>query len=152
MRHTRACSHQPCRFEREPLREPDQLQDYCRPRHRRPGREIIWSRSSSLRHCRASHPEFKELAARALELTKGEATTLQYDWFFSDDETKCVVRETYANSDAILAHMVNLGDLIGKLADLGGGLEIEAFGDLSPELLEAAAAFEPTVYRFFQGK
>ena len=47
--------------------------------------------------------EFKELAARALELTKGEATTLQYDWFFSDDETKCVVRETYANSDANLA-------------------------------------------------
>ena len=96
--------------------------------------------------------EFKELAARALELTRGEATTLQYDWFFSDDETKCVVRETYANSDAILAHMANLGDLIGKLAELGGGLEIEAFGDPSPRLLEAAAAFEPTIYRFFQGK
>ena len=97
-------------------------------------------------------PEFKELAARALEITKGEATTLQYDWFFSDDETKCVVRETYANSDAILAHMGNMGDLIGKLAELGGGLEIEAFGDLSPELLEAAAALQPTVYRYFQGK
>jgi quinol monooxygenase YgiN len=97
-------------------------------------------------------PEFKELAARALEITKDEETTLQYDWFFSDDETRCVVRETYANSDAILAHMANMGDLIGKLAELGGGLEIEAFGDPSPELLEAAAAFQPTVYRYFQGK
>ncbi len=96
--------------------------------------------------------QFKELAARALELTKGEAATLQYDWFFSEDDTTCVVRETYANSDAILAHMANLGDLIGKLAELGGGLEIEAFGDLSPELAEAAAAFEPTIYRYFQGK
>jgi quinol monooxygenase YgiN len=96
--------------------------------------------------------EFKDLAARALELTKGEATTLQYDWFFSDDETRCVVRETYANSDAILAHMSNLGDLIGKLADLGGGVEVEVFGQPSPELLDAAAVFEPTVYRFFQGK
>jgi quinol monooxygenase YgiN len=96
--------------------------------------------------------EVKEVAARALELTKREAATLQYDWFFNDDETKCVVRETYANSDAILAHMANMGDVIGKLAELGGGLEIEAFGDPSPELLEAAAAFEPTVYRFFQGK
>jgi quinol monooxygenase YgiN len=96
--------------------------------------------------------EFKELAARALEITKGEATTVQYDWFFSDDETKCVVRETYANSDAILVHIAHVGDLIGKLAELGGGLEIEAFGDPSPELLEAAAAFEPTIYRFFQGK
>jgi quinol monooxygenase YgiN len=96
--------------------------------------------------------EFKELAARALEITRGEETTLQYDWFFSDDETKCVVRETYANSDAILAHIANVGDLIGKLAELGGGLEIEAFGDLSPELREAAAVFQPTVYRFFQSK
>ena len=68
--------------------------------------------------------EFKDLAARALELTKGETATLQYDWFFSDDETKCVVRETYENSDAILAHMANMGDLIAKLAQLGGGLEI----------------------------
>lgn len=96
--------------------------------------------------------EFKRVAAEALELTKQEATTLQYDWFFSDDESKCVVRETYANSDAILAHMAHLGDLIGKLAELGGGLEIEAFGTLSPELSEAAAAFEPAVYTFFQGK
>ena len=48
--------------------------------------------------------------------------------------------------------MANLGDLIGKLAELGGGLEIEAFGDPSPQRLEAAAAFEPTIYRFFQGK
>ncbi len=32
-------------------------------------------------------PEFKKLAAQALEMTKGEAGTLQYDWFFSADET-----------------------------------------------------------------
>lgn len=98
--------------------------------------------------------EFKELAARALEITKDEGTTLQYDWFFSDDETKCVVRERYANSDAVLSHMANVGELIGKFAELGGGLEIEAFGDPSPELLKAAAAagLQPTVYRFFQGK
>ena len=53
--------------------------------------------------------EFKELARRALELTKDQTTTLQYDWFLSDDETKCVVRETYANSDAGLAHVTNMG-------------------------------------------
>lgn len=98
--------------------------------------------------------KFKELAAQALELTQGEATTLQYDWFFSDDETKCVVRETYENSDAVLAHMGNLGELIGKLAELGGGLEIEAFGTPSAELLAAAAAagLQPTAHKFFQGK
>ena len=96
--------------------------------------------------------EFKQLAAKAMEMTREEAATLQYDWFFNDDETKCVVRETYANSDAILTHIANMGDLIGKLAELGGGVDIEVFGNPSPELVEAAAAFGPTIYRFFQGK
>ena len=96
--------------------------------------------------------EFKEAAARALEITKNEPATLQYDWFFSDDETKCVVRETYADSQAVLSHVANVGDLIGQIAELGGGLEIEAFGDPSPELLETAAAFNATIYRYFQGK
>ena len=54
--------------------------------------------------------EFKESSPHsASEITKGEGTTLQYDWFFSDDETKCVVRETYTNSDAVLSHMANVG-------------------------------------------
>ena len=96
--------------------------------------------------------ELKRVAAEALELTKAEAGALQYDWFFSDDETKCVVRETYENSDAVLAHIAHVGELIGQLAQLGGGLEIEAFGTMSPELAEAAAAFQPTVYSFFLGK
>jgi quinol monooxygenase YgiN len=96
--------------------------------------------------------EFKQIAAQALQLTKGETGVLQHDWFFSSDKTKCVVRGTYENSDTVLAHMANLGELIEKLAQLGGGLEIEAFGTLSPQLAEAAAARHPIVYEFFQGK
>jgi quinol monooxygenase YgiN len=96
--------------------------------------------------------EFKQVAAEALDAARDEPGTLQYDWFFSDDETKCVVRETYENSDAVLAHIAHVGDLVGQLAQLGGGLEIEAFGTMSPELAEAVVAFQPTVDSFFQGK
>jgi quinol monooxygenase YgiN len=96
--------------------------------------------------------EFKRLAAELLELSKSEAGALQYDWFFSADETRCVVRETYANSDAVLAHLANVGELVGKLAAVGGGLQIEGFGPVSPQLLDAAAALQPTIYKFFQGK
>jgi quinol monooxygenase YgiN len=96
--------------------------------------------------------EFKRLAAQLLERARGEAGTLQYDWFLSAGGTKCVVRETYKNSDAVLAHMANVGELLGKLAELGGGLEIEGFGPVSPQLAEAAAPLHPTLYEFFQGK
>ena len=57
---------------------------------------------------------FKQVAAAALELTIPEPGTLHYDWFFSEDETKCVVREVYANSDAMLAHLGNVGELLGR--------------------------------------
>jgi quinol monooxygenase YgiN len=95
---------------------------------------------------------FKDLAAQALEITKGESGTLQYDWFFNHDETSCVVRETYESSAAVLTHIENLGALLGTLIELGGGLELKVFGSPSAQLLEAAAALQPSVYPFFQGK
>ena len=92
------------------------------------------------------------VAAEALERTIPEPGTLHYDWFFSEDETKCVVREIYADSDAMLAHLGNVDDLLGRLIELGGGLEPEGFGRLSAELAEAIAPFNPTLYAHFQGK
>ncbi len=96
--------------------------------------------------------DFKRLAADILALTASEAGLLQYDWFFSPDETRCLVRETYASSNAVLAHLANVGDRLGTMVELGGGLEVDMFGDPSAELREAAAAFQPAVYAFFQGK
>jgi quinol monooxygenase YgiN len=96
--------------------------------------------------------EFKELAAEALKLTADDPGVLQYDWFFNADESKCVVHETYVNSDAILNHVAMVGDLLGRLVDAGGGLELEIFGSLSPEVATATAAMNPTVHSFFQGK
>ena len=96
--------------------------------------------------------EFKQLASEALDAARGEPGTLQYDWFFSDDGARCVARETYANSDAVLAHLGNVGPLLGRLVELGGGLELEVFGDPSATLREAIAAFEPTIYSYVQGK
>src|SRR4051794_29737203 len=96
--------------------------------------------------------EFKALAQQAMVLVNEEPATLQYDWFFNSDETVCVVREAFVNSDAVLAHVANVGDLLRQLISLGGGLQIDAFGDPTPELVNATAALQPSFYGFFQGK
>lgn len=96
--------------------------------------------------------EFKQVAAATLELTVPEPGTLQYDWYVNADETTCEVRETYADSDAMLAHVGNVGELLGRLVELGGGLEGSVFGSPSAELAEAIAPFSPTMYGHFQGK
>lgn len=96
--------------------------------------------------------EFRQLAAEALETARGEPGTLQYDWFFSDDGAECVVRETYGSSDAVLAHLGNVGPLIERLIELGGGLKLEVFGEPSAALREVIAAFQPPIYSYVQGK
>ena len=63
-----------------------------------------------------------------------------------------MVREVYANSDAMLAHLGNVGELPGRLVELGGGLEPEGFGSPSFVLAEAIAPFNATMYGHFQGK
>ena len=66
--------------------------------------------------------EFKQLAAATLQLAIPEPGTLQYDWFFSEDQTRCVVSEIYADSDAMLAHLGNVAEYMGRQIELGGGL------------------------------
>jgi hypothetical protein len=90
--------------------------------------------------------EFKKVAAQLVERAKGEAGTLQYGFFLSADQTVCIVREACTNSEALLAHSANIGDLLPRLFELGGSFEAEVFGNPSPALLEAVAAFNPTIY------
>jgi quinol monooxygenase YgiN len=97
--------------------------------------------------------EFKKVAANALEIARSEPGVLQYDWFFDDTQTVCVVRETYQDSEALLAHITNMGESLSTLSELGGGCELEMFGDPSPLLLDVTAALPRSVFRsYLQGK
>ena len=96
--------------------------------------------------------QFDRLVTEALVTIRNEPETLQHDWFFSADGARCVVRETYASAGAFLAHLTSAGPLLGRLVELGGGLELEVFGEPSAELSEAISAFQPLVYRYSQGK
>jgi len=91
---------------------------------------------------------FPAIAASA----RGEPGTLQFDWFFSDYGTQCVVRETFESSDAVLAHLGHVGQFVGRLIESGGGLELDVFGEPSATLREAIASFQPVIYSYAQGK
>ena len=96
--------------------------------------------------------QFKGLAGDVLKITAEDPGVLQYDWFFDANESMCVVRETYQNPEAVLTHVGMVGDMLGPLIELGGGLEIEIFGSPSEQLVQALEAFRPTYYSYFQGK
>ena len=78
--------------------------------------------------------EFKRLSAQAMEIVRAKDTgTLQYEIYFSDDQSECVVLEQYKDSEALIEHGAHLGEL-GQ-AILGMGLvSSELFGEPSAEL------------------
>jgi quinol monooxygenase YgiN len=56
--------------------------------------------------------EFKRLAAQCMEIVRTQDTgTLQYDVYFNDDQSGCIVLERYRDSEALIEHAAHLGDL-----------------------------------------
>ena len=71
--------------------------------------------------------EFKRLSAQAMEIVRAKDTgTLQYEIYFSGDQSECIVLERYRDSEALLEHAANLGGL---------GAAILATGLVSSDLL-----------------
>ena len=74
--------------------------------------------------------EFKRLSAVCLEIVRSQDPgTLQYDTFFNEDESECIVLERFRDLDALLQHGVNIGDELME--------QIVATGECHGELLGA---------------
>jgi len=95
--------------------------------------------------------EFKEWAKECMTSTKSKDTgTLQYDWFLNADQTECVARETYLDSNAVLEHVGNLGEILGRVPEIGD-LSLEVYGNPSEELIAATAEMDIVTYSYYQG-
>lgn len=94
---------------------------------------------------------FRHAAKRCLECVREHDTgTLEYDWYLSEDETRCIVLERYRESEAVLEHIANMGALFDDLLATAD-MSLEIFGEPSPQLREAASAFPLQVFSFVQG-
>jgi quinol monooxygenase YgiN len=78
--------------------------------------------------------EFKRLSAQAMEIVRTKDTgTLQYDTYFNDDQSECIVLERFRDSEALIEHAANLGDLMEAILATGS-VSGELLGDPSAEL------------------
>jgi len=95
--------------------------------------------------------EFKTVAKDCLTVVKEkDKGVLQYNWFFDEKESECVVVELYKDSAAVLNHAGLIGELLGKamaISDFSG----EIYGNASDELKGALAALNVKMYHYFQG-
>ncbi|HEV8573056.1 MAG TPA: antibiotic biosynthesis monooxygenase [Actinomycetota bacterium] len=78
--------------------------------------------------------EFKRLSAQAMEIVRTEDTgTLQYEIYFNDDQSECIALERFRDSEALIEHAANLGDLTEAILATGS-VSGELLGEPSAEL------------------
>jgi len=97
---------------------------------------------------------FKRQAAEMMRLTSElDTKTVRYDWFLSDDETECEVREAYVDADALIEHAQHIAETRNKLfRDFADDHAITFYAEPSPALakaMEAMPAGAVAVKQFF---
>ncbi|MDX1520151.1 MAG: antibiotic biosynthesis monooxygenase [Anaerolineae bacterium] len=95
--------------------------------------------------------EFKKIAAKLIEKTEAEPGVLGYEWFFSEDESECCIFEWYKDSEAVLAHSANIGDMLPTFFSLCKPLSWEIYGNASDELKAAVARSRPVYFGHWGG-
>jgi hypothetical protein len=76
-----------------------------------------------------------------MEIVRTKDTgTLQYDIYFNDDQTECIVLERYRDSEALIEHTAHLGDLMEQILATGS-VSGELLGELSAELRATMADY-----------
>jgi quinol monooxygenase YgiN len=95
--------------------------------------------------------EFKNLIPQFIAAVKEkDPGTLVYDWYLNEEQMECMVVEAYADSNAVLAHAVNVGEQLQKSMELSD-LSIEIYGNPSEELSKAIEILAPKVFPYFSG-
>jgi quinol monooxygenase YgiN len=96
--------------------------------------------------------EYKRLSAQAMEIVRTKDTgTLQYDTYFNDDQSECVVIERYRDSEAAMEHAANLADISAAVLATVSVVHGELLGEPSIELRANLAGSEvPQLFTPYQ--
>jgi quinol monooxygenase YgiN len=96
--------------------------------------------------------EFKRLSAQAMEIVRTKDTgTLQYDTYFNDDQSECIVLERFRDSEALIEHAAHLADLTEAILATVSVIHGELLGEPSAELRAKLAGSEvPVLFTRYQ--
>src|SRR6266487_565543 len=93
--------------------------------------------------------EFKRLSAQAMDIVRAKDTgTLQYEIYFNEDQSECVVYERYRDSKAVIEHGAHVGHL-NEAIFATGSVSSELLGEPSAELTAMIAGSGVPLFRPF---
>lgn len=98
--------------------------------------------------------EFKELVqdmSRVVEAN--EPDTVNYQFYLNTAETRCIVHETYANSEAALDHNTGVASqtILPKIFSISKISRSDVYGNPSEELQKELTGSSTQTYNLFAG-
>ena len=91
---------------------------------------------------------FESIAQEMIASTQQETGALGYEWCLSADRQRCRLIETYADSDAVLAHLTGAAVQQGvpKLLETSSLSRFEVYGDPGPKAAAILAGYGAEIF------
>ena len=94
--------------------------------------------------------EFKRVASQCMQVVRTKDTgTLQYELYFDEDRTECIVLERYRDVQSMLQHQNNIGGLMDALLKTCT-VSSEVCATATPELIKALEGSPVRLFRPYQ--
>ena len=95
--------------------------------------------------------EFKALAAECAALVRErDPGTSLYEWFCNEERSECIAIDSYSSSDAVIAHIRNVGPTMRRLRQLAD-VSVDLLGSPSAELMQTLQFKADGVFSFMEG-
>jgi quinol monooxygenase YgiN len=96
---------------------------------------------------------FKEIAQAMIAFTQKEPGALAYEWYFSADSTRGRLVETYADQNAVDAHMAGraVQELVPKIRELSSIAGFEVYGDPGAPASEVLSKIGAEMFQHWNG-
>lgn len=96
--------------------------------------------------------DFTSLANQCIEAVKSNEPDMKsYEWYFNADKTACFVNEYHTSSASFLAHLENVGPLLGKLLEVSKLARLDVFGNPDDKATEALNGLGANINNHFAG-
>lgn len=98
--------------------------------------------------------EFKKLIQDMSKMVENdEPNTLNYQFYLNRSETKCMVHETYKNSESVLAHITGVASktILPKIFNISKLNRLDVYGNPSEELQKVLTNFDSQTFNLFTG-
>jgi quinol monooxygenase YgiN len=96
---------------------------------------------------------FKEIAQGMIAFTQKESGALAYEWYFTPDKTRGRLVETYADQNAVDAHMAGraVQELVPKIREVSTISAFEVYGDPGAPASELLSKIGAEVFQRWNG-